>query len=714
MTKLQLLNQISEADIFSKYVPGFIPSTKKNYKSPFSDKDNKPSLSIYKEGSSLKFKSHNTGHQGDVFQFVADINKIDAKKNFSQVIEIIAKDFSLNGFSKKSKISENVVFPVSSKKQNVKISFEKEQTEDFLKYFAAFKIDAATLLKFDVNPVKYHEFYSSEGKLCKFDYRKSNQLAICYSINKKVKIYFPAIAGKQERSFGFKDQTTSDIFGLKQLTKSKILWICAGEKDCLAMNSNGFPAISFQSETTIPTAEQIALISSYATTEARIIYDNDKPGKEASQRLSKLTGWKSFCVQDGFKDVADFFREKSPTEFKPMPLVPDKAKENSPGEEKDEDDQKEIWTIFHETEKFLSRNFDLRFNTIKLEHEIKRKNETDFRPLNENSLFVEMNKAGVKVGMDKLICILKSDFIEKYNPFIHYFSNLPKWDGVTDHIGHLASFISTNDDLNFAIQFTKWMMRCVKCATIGGYYNKQAFILIHNKQNSGKTTFCRFLCPPALSEYLAENISDDKDSKIAIAKNFLINLDELSSLAKHEINSLKALFSKDIINERLPYDRKTSIIHRVASFIGSTNMAEFLTDETGSVRWLCFEIKSINWKYSKEVDINKCWAQAVGMIKEKLQAEMDHKEIEENEVRNAKFQQRSTEAELIPNYLKPAVETDRDAIFLTASDILLYLSTFTSLRLNKVSIGRAMPTCGFHRTKESGSDRYGYFAIKLK
>jgi hypothetical protein len=143
-------------------------------------------------------------------------------------------------------------------------------------------------------------------------------------------------------------------------------------------------------------------------------------------------------------------------------------------------------------------------------------------------------------------------------------------------------------------------------------------------------------------------------------------------------------------------------------------MHEFLTDETGSVRWLCFEIKNIDWKYAKSVDINKCWAQAVGMIKEHLPYDMDKEEIEENEKRNSKFQQRSTEAELIPNYLKPAFEKDPNTTFMTASDILHYMSGFTVLRLNKISIGRAMPLCGFLRAKESGSDRYGYWAIKLK
>ena len=717
ITRLELLSQISEADIFSKYLDGFNPSSKKNYKSPFG-KDDKPSLNVYQDGPNLKFKSHNSGHQGDVFQFVADLKNIDCKRDFNAVIEAIAKDFSLNGFAKKP-AAKPISIP-ESKKRNMKISFEKEPTIEMVQYFSEFKIDIETLSRFNVNQVKYHEFVASSGKLCKFDYRKSKQLAICYKIDEKIKIYFPAIAGKQEKSFGFKDQTTKEIFGLKQAAEQyrEILFITAGEKDCLALNSNGFAAIAFQSENTIPKNEQISIICSFAK-KVYLVYDNDQAGKTAVENICKSTGWASIKLPDNFKDVAEFFKEKSAVDFEKLIPVPEVSLQNNktesePADEDEDKDEKEVWTIFHQAEKYLSRIYDLRFNTIKLELEIKRRTENQFKPLNENSLFVEMNKAGIKIGMDKLICILKSDFVPRYNPFIDYFSNLPKWDSVTDHIGKLASFISSNDDETFAIQFTKWMMRTVKCATIEGYYNKQAFILIHNKQNSGKTTFCRFLCPPALGEYLAENISDDKDSKIAIAKNFLINLDELSSLAKHEINSLKSLFSKDIINERLPYDRKNSIIHRVASFIGSTNMAEFLTDETGSVRWLCFEIKSINWKYAKEININQCWAQAVGMIKEHLPAEMDHKEIEENEKRNSKFQQRSTEAEIIPNFLKPAVESELNAMFMTSSDILMYLTSFTMIRLNKIAIGRAMPSCGFQRTKETSLDRYGYWVIKLK
>lgn len=127
------------------------------------------------------------------------------------------------------------------------------------------------------------------------------------------------------------------------------------------------------------------------------------------------------------------------------------------------------------------------------------------------------------------------------------------------------------------------MVRTVKCAVEPNYFNKQALIICHKAQNSGKSTWCRFLCPPELSNYIAEDISNDKDARILLCKNFLINLDELSSLTKKDVNSLKAFFTKTVINERLPYDRKSTIINRICSFIGSTNMSEFLNDETGSV-----------------------------------------------------------------------------------------------------------------------------------
>jgi len=108
-----------------------------------------------------------------------------------------------------------------------------------------------------------------------------------------------------------------------------------------------------------------------------------------------------------------------------------------------------------------------------------------------------------------------------------------------------------------------------------------------------------------------------RTARILLCKNFLINLDELAVLSRQEINSLKSYFSKTQINERLPYERKNSIINRTCSFVGSSNMDEFLTDETGSVRWLCFRINSINWDYRAQIDINRVWAHAYALAQDK-------------------------------------------------------------------------------------------------
>jgi predicted P-loop ATPase len=254
-------------------------------------------------------------------------------------------------------------------------------------------------------------------------------------------------------------------------------------------------------------------------------------------------------------------------------------------------------------------------------------------------------------------------------------------------------------------------VRTVKCACIPDYFNKQAFILVHSAQNSGKSTFCRFLCPPSLSDYIAEDISNDKDARILLCKNFLINLDELAVLSRQEINSLKSYFSKTQINERLPYERKNSIINRTCSFVGSTNMDEFLTDETGSVRWLCFRINSISWDYRAQMDINRVWAHAYALAQDKsFESELTRDDIISNEERNKDFQIMSREKALIHKFFKiPENEFDRE--FLTATDIDLYLRQRTSeFRLTTVAIGKALKSLGYERIKQDGI--YGYFVAK--
>lgn len=363
-------------------------------------------------------------------------------------------------------------------------------------------------------------------------------------------------------------------------------------------------------------------------------------------------------------------------------------------------------------QEYIKKHFVIRRNIVTQEYECRNINDTEFESMNENNIFIKMQISGLNLSLNNLVALLKSDFIEAYNPFVEYFNNLPAWDNKTDYINHLAGYVKTADRLRFDNHFKKWLVRVVACALIDNVFNKQAFVLVHDKQNSGKSTFCRFLCPPALQNYIAENLSIDKDSRILLCRNLLINLDELSTLSKVEINSLKSLFSKDKINERLPYDRRNSILPRRCSFIGSTNQVEFLNDETGSVRWLCFVIDEIDWNYAKEVDIDKVFAQAYYLFRNSFDYNLSANEVKENEEYNRQFLINSSEKELVTKFLEPGTK-ENHKYFWTATDVLLYISNVTEnrVKLSSNNIGKALKICGFERIKHGIEKIYGYYVI---
>lgn len=367
-------------------------------------------------------------------------------------------------------------------------------------------------------------------------------------------------------------------------------------------------------------------------------------------------------------------------------------------------------TIFDRIRKYLAKKYQLRFNEIALEFEIKTENG-DWTELNLNSLYIELTQAGINIAFNKLEILMRSHLITVFNPFQNYFQNLEKWDG-ENHIQRLTSFVKTTDAEPFQIHFEKWLTRSVFCALKRGYINKQCFVFYNTKQNSGKTSFLRFLIPPSLEKYYTEDIGVDKDGLIALCKNFIINIDELSVMSKTDVNILKAFISKNTVNARLPYDRKSSLMYRTSSFCGSTNRSDFLTDETGSVRWIIFEVLEIDFGYSKKININQVWAQAYhnAFERKNYNPELTAEDLVENEKRNEKFKQITLEQEILISHFEKS-ENKND--FLTATEIMLAMSNALGVRMNNVKIGKALTALNFERIKHSKKQVYGYL-IKRK
>ena len=691
MTKDELLNQVSTSQIYEKFYQGEY-TTKINVKSPFSE-DRNPSFRFYKNGT---FKCQSNGNQGDAFQFVADLNQLDCKTQFSEVLEIIGKEFGINGFAKSHHFS-----------------YETKPFEDIhLDYFSKgnWNVTQKVLEKYQTFALDKFEFWNSKKEeITKIKLFK-NVIGFSYKINNNAEIYIP----KQEKAkkFFLNKLAPGDVFGLEQLPKKpKQILICAGKKDCLILNANGFPAVTFRSENHFITQDQIKILQGFSKN-IFVCYDNDLAGINFSKQLQEKYKLLNVVLPSNINDVADFFIEFNKTDFQriltnSIPVIVEKPVEAPPVQEKENNYGS---TIFHIAENYLNKHYLFRFNTILLDVEYKKKAAKEWKICNEDSLFIEMQKKGINIQMAKLISILKSDFVKEYNPIVSYFKTLPKWNGKTDYIQKFCEYISTPSPIEFSYHLTKWMARAVKTMLVKGYFNKQAFIITDkgNGQNIGKSHLTKWLCPPTLP--LNRSFEDSKkDNLIKLATNAFIILDELDGISRKDLNGLKALFSMDEIRVRLPYARREETVQRTANFIGSTNEENFLVDPTGSVRWLVFHVSQIDWNYSKKLDINKLWSQAYALAFDSEFDETFNKEdVKRNEIRNQTYQIRSSEAEIISLlYELPTDKNQHKVLFLTATEILIFIKSNTNLnRLSPVAVGRALKLLNYQRTKKNGV--YGY------
>lgn len=367
-------------------------------------------------------------------------------------------------------------------------------------------------------------------------------------------------------------------------------------------------------------------------------------------------------------------------------------------------------SVYNRIHEFLSERYEIYFNEVSISYEIKlREAHGSLEELNENSLLVLLDQANIKANRNRIITYLKSDMIKRYNPIRRYFEHLPLWDGV-DYIKQYCSYAKTDDDDLFYYHLKKWAVRAIKSALLENEINKHAIILANGVQNAGKSTFLKRLCPDSLERYYGENLTLDKDGRIKLCKSFIINLEELQGLNRQDTDKVKALISLQTVNDRLPFDKKNSFMHRTCSFVGSTNKSEFLVDETGNVRWIVFEVFGrIDYEaYNKEFNVDSFWSQAYHIFQNEpdFASHLTYEDVKQNEERNEKFMALSVECEAVLKFYKQSEDLDD---FRTASEVVSELS-LTGIKFSAIKVGSAFKKYGFTRLKHPQRQIYGYLA----
>ena len=356
----------------------------------------------------------------------------------------------------------------------------------------------------------------------------------------------------------------------------------------------------------------------------------------------------------------------------------------------------------------LTKAFDFRNNIILNKIEYKYLCDLEYEPVNINSIYRYLHLNSIPIGLSKLKTILGSDFVVEYNPIIDYFTKIaPIYDEDVheDYIHKFLSYCDVEDLDLFVRTFKVWMTNTIKTIFEEKSINKTIYVLFNATQNSGKTTFVRFVFPDDLREYTFENQLDDtKDGKITLTKAAFHILDEMVALSQMGMESFKAMISKDKIDLRPPYGINNISKSRITSFIGTSDRFGFLKEDVGTARFIVQEVKKIDFNYSKDINPDILWSQAYQYYKNKEYLSFlsdDSKTVQEN---NKRFIRTSFISEAISEIIIPS--NKEEGVFMQANEIVLKLKMNNHhLSISDRKIGDALNFIGFERVRHYNSER---------
>lgn len=362
--------------------------------------------------------------------------------------------------------------------------------------------------------------------------------------------------------------------------------------------------------------------------------------------------------------------------------------------------------------KHLNDKGMFRHNIVTGKLEYKTRQMPTFKEVDDyalNTISVELAEKNIRCSPSELKDILISRVSPRINPFADFFANLPSWDGKTDYIEELASTVNTSNQQLWKKAFKKWIVAMVASVLNDEIINHTALVLT-GEQGFGKSTWLQKLIPEQLQGYCyAGTIKvGDKDTLVFLSEKMLIIIDELAYLNQKQLNELKEIITKKDVQMRRAYGRFTERMPRRASFAGSVNDKEVLTDTTGSRRFLCFTIENqIN--NSHNVDLKMVYAQALALFKKGgFQYWFDLNEIGEINQNNEQYRIKSIEEEYLLLTFEP-VAKEQICQQLTASEILTKLNEIYRLPISEAAkqrLGKALKANKFLDVKSSGKKLY--------
>ena len=252
-------------------------------------------------------------------------------------------------------------------------------------------------------------------------------------------------------------------------------------------------------------------------------------------------------------------------------------------------------SLLDDLEACMLGKYDFRFNVLTEQAEYAPKGESRYALVNQrvlNTLCIDARSQGINCWDKDVNRLLHSQKIEDFHPFQDYMANLSEWDG-KDRVTELAQRIS--DKPLWVNGFHRWMLAmAAQWMNLDGQCaNAVAPLLVSTEQGRCKSTFCSILLPEMLQKFYIDkfDLISESGCEQKLSLFGLINMDEFDRYSVRSMATLKNLMQLKKLNFRKSHRSYYSQLPRIASFIGTSNQKELLTDTTGSRRFLCVEVK---------------------------------------------------------------------------------------------------------------------------
>ena len=285
-----------------------------------------------------------------------------------------------------------------------------------------------------------------------------------------------------------------------------------------------------------------------------------------------------------------------------------------------------------------------------------------FRPATErdlNAICLEAHRHGIDCWDRDVARMVHSTDVREYHPFRQYFQRLPAWDG-RDRLHDLATRVS-DSPCGYKLSTggcSDWPRNGPDSPTGCTHTAPRPCSSATNK-DSEKSTFCRALLPPQLQAYYDDSVDLARPDKVErqLTEMGLLNLDEFDRIPEKKHPLLKNLMQLSALNLRKAYQRHSQALPRIASFIGTSNSRELLSDPSGSRRFICVLVEHpID---STGIDHAQIYAQLKAELERGERYWFNHGEENALRLHNAAFYRICPAEEVLRRYYRAAQPNEK-------------------------------------------------------